>query len=732
MKKINWWLMAVFVLSFGLSVTSCKDDDDEKSEQKKGDVSPLDTDEARVAFRWLCALTDVTTLDDNWKSKTYEPTVGVASENDQFTRLIVVSSLDEAKEDFSRLADMEVSQLSTAQTVNGGAAGTMTWTPSKTGAQNLAVVTVSSRIMPHLQKMVYCTDEQTGLNGLLWDSMKGVAYYRLGDVIRDAQGYYWVCVRPSFAPDKADSHWMNIYNASPSGNINNEKKPMLTENVYSSYNNVDKYNRQTILLPTKLSYDRKHIYNLSNLIWALLNPGAYRNACLDLGNKGLGLCGFEYTYHGVTFLNAVANFWDQVWRDNQAQNEYTIWERLFGLTHEQMRTLRQMNFYYQGYKWWWGNTPDFWVYKSTGYVKTYGETGSESKDKVSDYDVVTNGFDIKRYTGDPEAAKVGPEQFTKQGDDVTGGAWVIRYKSGDQLCTTGRYDPHNRIGGCTDVYVYNRAKQVFTGEGDEQETEETFYKPMPELYPITGSILASDGECYKTALAAIGAGATPVAIVLCYEGGEKIMVEYGDNYRAYHGLAMALNDVPVSAWAASDRYGICGNHYIGEEDFIEAEALNGMYLTEKMALSCSRNHNHPVAKACRNYTVEGLTDDMKKAYGWSQWFMPSIGQFIKGLLEVSYMDGDYSKLIEWDENYDRFVVGDSDGHNYTVLKNFLKASNVEKAMLNGTYWTASESSETCAYTLTFAENQRFRISESGADSSNKTREYKARPFIAIK
>ena len=57
-------LMAAMVLSLSLSFTACSDDDDDKSEQqKKEDVNKLDTDDARVAFRWLCVLADVTTLE---------------------------------------------------------------------------------------------------------------------------------------------------------------------------------------------------------------------------------------------------------------------------------------------------------------------------------------------------------------------------------------------------------------------------------------------------------------------------------------------------------------------------------------------------------------------------------------------------------------------------------------------------------------------------------------------
>ena len=462
--------MAAVVLGLSLSVTACSDDDDDNngSEQKKDDVNKLDTDDSRVAFRWLCVLANAQTLDDNWQSKTYEPTVGQASENNQYTRIVVVRDLDEAKQHFASLADMETSKLSMTQTVNGGEAGTMTWTPSKEGAQNLAVVDVKSSIMPHLQKIVYCTEEQTGQNGYLWDSMKGVAYYRLGDVVRDIHGYYWVCVRPSFAPDNAESHWINIYNASATGSVNGRPSPILPENICDDYNNKEKYKNVTIKLPTKLPYHRTHIYNLSNLVWALINPKAYRTETEKVGNKSKGLCGFDYGYHGEKFLNLVASYWEE----KPKNGDFSLWETLFYLSRQEMSTMTQLSFYYQGYKWWWGTTADMWRYESTKYENSI--PGSESGDK-RDIEVVKTGFDINRYAGDPDAdQKAYGSQFLYSNDKYLEGIWVIRYKRGDKLSDTGKYDPYSKIPGCEDIYRFNQKQNAQVGKTAQQQTEDSF------------------------------------------------------------------------------------------------------------------------------------------------------------------------------------------------------------------------------------------------------------------
>lgn len=107
----------------------------------------LDTQEAQTAWRWLCALTNEQTLSDNWAQKTYEPTIGVASEQNALTRLVIVSSIDEAMTDFASMADVEVSRLTSTVTVQTAGVGRLTWTPSPQGAQNLADVAVRPFIL---------------------------------------------------------------------------------------------------------------------------------------------------------------------------------------------------------------------------------------------------------------------------------------------------------------------------------------------------------------------------------------------------------------------------------------------------------------------------------------------------------------------------------------------------------------------------------------------------------
>ena len=437
-------LMAVLLLGLSQSVISCKDDDDEKNEQRSDDADMLDTKEAQVAWQWLCALTDAESLTTNWASKTYEPTIGEPSENNELNRLVIVGSIDEARQHFGSLADIDPDKLVSEQTINVPGVGKLVWTPSGADAQNLAEVSVDTKLIPNLQKIVYCTPEQKGVNGIFWTNVDGTAYYRLGDIIRDADGYYWVCVRPSFKQgDKEKSYWFNIYNASESGQVDGVKKPILPANIYDKYNKKPKYNNQTIILPTGLKYEREHIHNLSNLIWALLNPDAYATlvgTSSDLTKNGL--CGFDYKYHGKNFLNAVSNYWR-----TDVSTGYDLWQVLFHTSYEELHKQLverkcPINLIYNGYSWIAGNWGNLWRYQTKGYeVKM---KGSKSDDEWG-RNFGEDGFDVRADAGDPEANEAMKDSYT----------WVVRMKTGSDLTVKGKYSPYEQIKGCTDIYRYN-------------------------------------------------------------------------------------------------------------------------------------------------------------------------------------------------------------------------------------------------------------------------------------
>lgn len=668
-KLLNWTLMAALVVGLGWSVTSCKDDDDDDkntSEQRNADAAAQDTNEAQVAWRWLCALTDVQTLDDNWASKTYEPTIGVASENNANTRLVVVADADEARMNFANMADVDVNQLGSSKTFDVKGVGKLTWTPSAAGAQNLAEVTVDTKLIPHLQKIVYCTKDQTGLNGIFSTNVEGTAYYRFGDVIRDAAGYYWVCVRPSHeVDDKGDSHWINIFNSTTN-------KDIPTENIYDKYNK--KYNNKTILFPTKLKYKREHIYNLGNLIWAILNPEAYHT---KVGDNGKGLGEFPYERHNEYFLKNVKSYWSQI----PLSHNTDIWHLLFNKSVTQMQALTSLNFYYQGYSWIWGDNATLWCYSQSAFQTKI--EGSESGDKVSRA-VKTEGFDINRYTFKSSADNVGHEQT-----DGSKGYWVIRYAKGEELVSGGKYTPYSRIPGCEDVYRYYANKDV--APGTDWTTAKKADEPVPShdaTKARVGDILGLNSMLYEVEDDANNGGVA-IGIVSYITG--NFTTNPIDKSSPRRVLVMSLKEAGTLAWGENGSCSTRSEVTVGTQ-----LPVSGINDTQKLA---EDGHSHPAAKNCYTFWDDMMYGNNPGADKQLMTFcLPSTGQWVfalEGLTGKSFTNmTDGAELINILNNvYEKAGVKQI---SYDYITKPFANSGVETV----SFWTSTEASETEAYVLT--------------------------------
>ncbi len=490
-KLFNLSLMAALMCGLSLGFASCSDDDDNSNagtDNSSGDdqeiVDPNDTPEIHTAWAWISAITDAETQPEGWDQQTYEPTIGQPSLNNVNARVIFVRDIDDARMNFSSIAGCSPADLKTKKTVDAGQYGRMEWAPSDPGAPNIAVVDVDTKLIPKLSRIIYCTPDQADENA---SGVTGTAYYRLGDVVEDADGYYWVCVRPSFSQNKAtDSYWVNIFNAAESGR--GEKTGNLPgipqANIYSKYNK--KYNDNTILLPTALKSSREHCYNLSNMVEALLFPGDYKD---KVGTEGKGLCGFDYKYHGVYYLTKVNQYWQ----------EAGIWEKLFNRNYGEMKGLHLKRFFYYGYHWKVGSTAGVWIYKGSSYKTQY--TGSlDDDDTLFEMKVKNTGFDIRRYASDPLADKncataTGQNCAPKSQFNADQAYWVVRYRSGKQLDSQKKYDPLKAITGVHEIYRYNAKTQKLESQPNETE-EDLIGNNNPDLY-YTGYSHYHLGDVYK-------------------------------------------------------------------------------------------------------------------------------------------------------------------------------------------------------------------------------------------
>lgn len=498
MKKsvLHLWLIAALLCGMSLIVTSCKDDDKNDgngngSENDTEIVDANDTPERQMAWLWLWSLTDAEALPDNWDQQQYEATIGEESRNYANTRVIFVRDMTDARSNFSAITGCDPNDLKSAKTFSAGDWGEMAWAPSPQGADHIATVQVNSSLMPRLERIIYCTPDQADVNAT---SIKGTCYYRLGDVIEDKDGYYWVCIRPSFSQNKADdSYWVNIFNADPTtgkGEKTGKTPGVPQDNIYSTYNK--KYNGNAILLPTALKSNREHMYMLSNLIHALLFPEDYKE---KVGTQGKGLCGFDYQYHGANYLRRVNQYW----------REHGIWEKLFNKSSAVMKDYTRLKFFYNGYHWKFGSTAGFWIYTSTnrGYQSQY--TGSiEDDDILFEMKKEGSGFDVRKFAHDPNYdtstdGKVREENWAPKFQTSGGsGYWVVRFRTGQQI--DKKYDPMKNMSGTYDIYRYNAETNTLAGNDVPNETEasiELYNDHTTVTEPYTGLSHYHLGDVYR-------------------------------------------------------------------------------------------------------------------------------------------------------------------------------------------------------------------------------------------
>jgi hypothetical protein len=481
MMKKNFYFLLMAALVCGLSVTSCKDDDknDNNGGTDTGMVEDGISEEDAQAWSWVSIMTDETTQETGWQNKSYDVTIGQQSDNDQSARLIIVSNLDDAKANFSTIAGCAPEELNTTKTVSAGSYGSMTWNISEPSAPNIATVEVKSPLLK-TTKLIYCTEEQSPDNA---SNITGNCYYRLGDVIEDPDGFYWVCVQPSFLGKKFnDSYWVNIFNAAESGRgVNTKKLPGIPSKfICSKYNKNKKYNNNTILLPTGLKENRQQTFNFCNLLWALLNTNYFFNEVVGYGFNVVA--GLPAKYHGRTYFRLLGEKWDK----------YGIYEKIFNHSKKELERMDRVYFFYNGYHWKTGTTAGVWIYESTGPKLNY--TGSV-KDDDTLFEMVKAGygFDVRRYASDPlqdkDCASTGKDgmppakQFNNQNDKNVWGIWVMRVATGKQL--DKKYNHYKPMNKMSNICNFNETKF------------NVIYKTGEKATPVTDEQLAQDEELYK-------------------------------------------------------------------------------------------------------------------------------------------------------------------------------------------------------------------------------------------
>ena len=708
MKKImNVWLMATLVCGLSLSVTSCKDDDDDNA----GGEPETEEQAAKASKFWSVVgqLVSSDSYDADYADKTFEPTYGMPESDGSLTRIVETNDMQTAASYFADLVGASIDENTPSYTYSDPDVGTLTYARGGT-ANEWATVDVSIKQIPRLRKIVYRQGGE-GTNG----NFPGKAYYRFGDVVsrtnKDGQTEYWICVRPAFSPeDKSDSHWVCLNTV-----------PVKNQYHVSGSNGTQYY------VPTGVGTNNKDMQNLAEMLYAITRPQQWYTNANNYHTDGK-LWGFSglpifndfskanLMYHNQYFWQKVADGWEKHDIAKRAMN--TDFGKLVDdIAHKGITLL------YNGYSWW---SKTSW--NCTLYQASY--TNGTSNDKLNLHNVVFTKPEKNMKGIQFDCREMGDKTENYQGffgDDKL--RWVIRHATGEELNGGTTPAPTAPLqGGCVEVYRYYKEYESEWQKADPKGGNGPEITVDPQQYQTVakvGSIVGSNGWFYENKADCEASGAQPVAMVV-YLSTDGHRVEKG---QPWTGLALALTDEPgtdgsgMYKWTdatSEDCMDLCttavdggrrtdeGNDGDVETDY-RSFALDGWAMTKRMAQHECFNHSHPAAEAAWNTA--------NRPAGFSEWFMPSIGQWILALKGMGY-ERQYTSTYLFSKNNYKWSFKDNG-------KWLWQEAGVPEAALKSDY---ASTSQTCYFANTFYSYNGGRSFE--RDQKNRAN-YRVRRMIAF-
>ena len=244
------------------------------------------------------------------------------------------------------------------------------------------------------------------------------------------------------------------------------------------------------------------------------------------------------------------------------------------------------------------------------------------------------------------------------------------------------------------------------------ETTAAVPAPVPAPTPCTGSplnsatvgmIICSHGKVHAATTGALSCGGMKVAIV-AYKGAAG-SADTSAGSSGYCGLAIALNDANGGAtcqWWDNTNANCVSNSSTTSTAF---GFMAGIEDTQQMANAtgvCS-GHTHDAAKAVNNYQYDASVSAGAHPTGTSQWFLPTIGQWI---LIVKGMCGDLGSLTASIPSTYYYTAG-----NFNVK--ILAAGGT--GVKNKSYWTSVELNKMNTWNMNFATSS---LSNSSKTSTN--------------
>ncbi len=464
------------MLATTLALPSCKDDDDPKdsgttpdttgTEEISAEDKALDpygkaTEKAMTLYGILNQVSGVDSLPDDWATASFAATIGDKDgEDGALTKTVAAETAAQVIARWNSLTGQNLDTTATSGSWNYDGIGTMSLS---VGGDN-PFATISIQI-PQLQleKINFVTAAQLGENASTF-----TPYYEYGDVVKDKDNCYWVCVRPANAnKGKKHSHWVSLQ--------------MTTDN-FKTYKATSSRGKHVV--PTKLGNSVENLTYFAELLGVLVDPDNYTDNWFTGGVRKHGLCDLDNDLYTPDYIKALANLWDK--RDIWGMVTGSIGKGYFS-TQAKNKTL---TFFYNGYSSF-GVTMTLWTATFSG-VSLSTTQASERKWKMANAK-----FDINDYIETGFA-----------GNNCTIGpifAVAVRYKE-----YTGA--PDKRASFATDDVL-------LTSEVQQAAKDITV-----SATPTVGSVIGANRKFYKTIADAKNDNTNPLGLVVYVDdiGGKNL------------------------------------------------------------------------------------------------------------------------------------------------------------------------------------------------------------------
>jgi len=424
-RTFKWMLMTALVVGLGMNVTSCKDDDNKDENNEQIDTSdPYDkTTEAGIAcFNLLSQLSVVgDSLPNDWKTHKFKAVDGrVLDESQPFVRTIAVDDMEGALQYYNDLTNGVLSSAK-ADTWTMDNVGTLTFTPLGQ-SYCYATIDVNVKQLPDLTQLrlvpIAAFPENAAFEGDPW--------YRLGDVIRDKEGCYWICVKPCYQPTGKDQSWWVSFNITDACMKVKTDPGLMKQNTPYNLGNKKLANGYAVQLLSVLSRTAEFEQKIGNQ---------------NFGSKGMGFAGLPADAMPSSNIPKISASWDQkdIWNKVKPKNmSVSDFKNYFRSNISMIYNSAHIE----------KNNPQLKIDLSLFSTSSdFYRTGQQNETAIMN--MQSESFDVSTY------ANMG----TGNASAIGGKALVMRWKDGKGLSPNAdNYEsqsPTKPIEGTTDIYRFN-------------------------------------------------------------------------------------------------------------------------------------------------------------------------------------------------------------------------------------------------------------------------------------